>query len=292
MFRIAAVDPRAMQNLFRGVARWAVPDWLVIGAGLVSFGGAAVAWTWSRCRWMSWFLLAWLAGAFIVVSLPGTHYPHYYQLYLPLFALAAGWGVAAMLSTSTDKRTVWGAAGALVVFLLLRMSMDVQFSPESWSTSKYGDIFVEVKNVARAIDRMLPPGETFYVWGTEPGLQYYAGRRPPSGIMWVHRLIYGPLETRARWTQKVLTDLERTKPEMVVLQWNYPPQPGHPVTDWMVENYRLVDGQRLSLRFPQVLVRKGGSVERAALKAKVSLVDFKPVAGPAPVAAAGPATRP
>ena len=52
---------------------------------------------------------------------------------------------------------------------------------------------MESYNLARNLDNVLKPGETFYEWGNETQLYYLTRRDPPSGVLTCDPLVQGPL---------------------------------------------------------------------------------------------------
>lgn len=183
-----------------------------------------------------------LLGTFFAVSIPGKFFPHYYQLYLPVLAVGAGWGVA----TSANTLQQWAVAqiigGLALVCLVGHILPDCQKSGKIWSRIKYGDYFIEFERCGRAVNHMLKPDESFYVWGTDPSVYYYSDRRPASGIFWADRLLYGP--TKAWATQKVIADLEKTQPPLILMEEDEKlipsldhPALDHPVYRWISARY-------------------------------------------------------
>jgi hypothetical protein len=199
----------------------------------------------------------------VAVGLPGAFAPHYYQLWLPALVLGAGGAVAA-LGRLIPGRIAWAphAVGGIALTLGAVYQLPLyQLPAEDWSLLKYGPIFVEERKLAREVDALLAPGETFYEWGSEVGLYFWTGRRPPTGALFVWPVTAGP--ERFRLTSRLLQDLERARPELlVVANWTghhitWP----HPARDWQAAHYRPFPGG--GERGPFTLhVRRGGALER------------------------------
>ncbi|MFQ5827700.1 MAG: hypothetical protein ACE5JD_00895 [Candidatus Methylomirabilia bacterium] len=208
-------------------------------AGLAACGAVIGMWRGSRRFWT--LLIAFGVGTHVAVSLPGYFYPHYYQLWLPLLAVGAGSAIG-VLGQMTSQRlaSLPQAIGAGVLGILIVFQLPLyRFPADDWSRMKYGDdIFVAEQELARQIDTFLEPGETFYEWGSETGLYFAAGRRPPSGVFYVYPLGRQPLA--ASLSARVIRDLEREQPELLVIaRWAFPGfQGGHPVLDWLLAHYR------------------------------------------------------
>jgi tetratricopeptide (TPR) repeat protein len=164
-------------------------------------------------------LAGWLFGTFLAISIPGRFYPHYYQLYLPVLAVGAGWGIvtaAGLLPRWAMGQ--WLGAGTLL-FLFWHTAPDYRYDGKTWSRLTYnGDLFSEFERCGIAVNQMLKTNECFYAWGADPSVYYYSDRRPASGIFWADRLLDGPSKTEA--TQKVIADLEKTRPPLILIENN------------------------------------------------------------------------
>jgi len=210
-----------------------------------------------------WFLLiAWLVGAHIAVLLPGQFFAHYYQLWLPPLAIGCGWAIALLGRTELLKNSRWlrCAIPLAVVSALLAIELPSYFlPPDAWSFRKYGPIFVEAERVAGKVDSLLEPTETFYEWGSETGLYFASGRRPPTGIFFADPLLTGPLRDEL-WL-RVAAELDRAKPDVIVLEKSAMARTprSHPVLAWIKQQYRPISKGGMFL----VLARKGSRVERS-----------------------------
>jgi hypothetical protein len=259
------------------------PHELIYMAPLLALALAAVVWAIyvRSVRARGLILLAWLVGTYLTVSLPGTYYPHYFQLWLAPICVGAGWAtivVAGWLGRPGAHRLV-GAAAA--VFALMFVLPEYAGDGDAWSIKKYGNGFIHVRAFGKIAGEVVPPGETFFEIGTDPGLFYYAHRLPSSGIFWAHRTLVGPF--RKEWTAKVMADLNATKPNLIVLDTLCPPPPHHPFLKFLRENNFIIVENHPMLRDEQesmkgrrqqfiFVVRKDSTVwenlRAAALRAK------------------------
>jgi hypothetical protein len=216
-----------------------------------------------KARGRPWlFLLALGLATPIAVALPGQLSAHYYQLWLPFLVLGAGFTVA--LVARLRVRAAWAAPvlGSAIVVLLLSYELPYYgLAADELSVVKYGRIFVEERKLAREIDTMLLPHESFYEWGSEVGLYFWSGRRPPSGAFSVWPAVAGP--EAARLQAQVLADLQREPPELYVRAvWTDEYiRTSTPVTDWLEANYRPLRVDRPS-EFFSLYARRGGALER------------------------------
>ena len=207
-------------------------------------------------------LLAMAASVLIAIGAPGRFYAHYYQLWLPVLAVGAAWGLAALDRLAGAGAKLLHAGGALLVGVLAMIQLpSYTLSADGWAQTKYGAVVVETARTARVIDGLLLPGETFYHWGSESGLYLYTGRKPPTGVLFIEPLLEGPCARTL--TRRVLADLDREAPELVVVR----PQPGasslpaHPVVRWILGRYRPLPERLQPYQFV-LLARAGGALER------------------------------
>jgi hypothetical protein len=172
--------------------RFTLPLWVValLGALLSATRGLAQP-------WRMWLALS--LGTQVAVALPGYFYPHYYQLWLPVATVGAGWPIAGGTVGYTERFS-WLPATVGVLLcasLLLHQLPNYWASPEEWSQRKYGSpLFVVSKRLGRDIDRLLEPDERFYEWGNETGLYFYSGSLAADGR--VLRLSVDPRTVRRK----------------------------------------------------------------------------------------------
>jgi hypothetical protein len=145
---------------------------------------------------------------------------------------------------------------------------------EEWSRQKYGEIFIDSERLGRILDRHLPPGDTFYEVGAETGLYFSSRRSPPSGVLYDYPLLTDtPL--RARLTRRVLSDLERTRPALIVVRRGR--RTPEPIRRWILSNYAEAPS------FP--------SVPRFEIMARRDRVPEPPDAGELATSRPDPSTR-
>ena len=184
-------------------------------------------------------LLAYIIASEIAVLLPGWPFPHYYQLLLPPLVIGASWSIQ-LLRRSLPERWSFAsyATGALASGAIVLIQVPNYLLPAGdWSVAKYGNIFVETEQLAGKIDGLLSSNETFYEWGSESGLYFATGRRPPSGIIFAFPMLGGPLKENL--SQRLVKDLKQAKPDLVVadVATMTLTEREHPVLGWVKENY-------------------------------------------------------
>src|SRR5207244_8478888 len=93
-----------------------------------------------------WILL----GAFgiatqLAISLPGWFFRHYFQLWLPVLAIGAGWTVALLKRVLPVRVSPLAyATGATACSIIIAIQLPNYFaSADVWSVKKYGNVFLE-----------------------------------------------------------------------------------------------------------------------------------------------------
>lgn len=223
-------------------------------------GGAAGLFR-DRPRWA--LLLAFGATTWLCIAIPGQFWTHYYQLWLPPLVIGAGWTIASIKSFATKRRLNWlsHAVGGAVLSLLIWQQLPFyrMNAAGDWTLVNQPEEVIS-EPLAREVDSLLAPGETFYEWGGFPSLYFYSKRRPPSGILMVWWFVQGRLS--AQLSRQVVADLERAQPELLVVQKaDWPKNPiENQVSSWLQERYYPLPGD--NERGPYALyVRRGGRLE-------------------------------
>ena len=232
--------------------RFCLPFALLAVAGLVAGLRSSRA-----SQWL--LLVAYAFGTFVSISLPGRFYPHYYQLWIPLIAIGPAWALAALAETRlASKKWVVPALGGLATILLLRHELPFyRLTPDQWTERKYArEYFAPAVQVAHEINTLLRPGESFYDASVEPELYLETERRPPTGIFYSEPTTGGPFIQP--FTQRVLGDLARTRPELIIRRNGIPINPA--IFAWIQVHYRPMPG---SQKYPpfEFWMRRGGQLE-------------------------------
>lgn len=208
-------------------------------------------------------MAAWLAGTLVAVAAPGRFWPHYYQLWLPPLAVAAGWGAAAVVRGlwSRDRLLAW-VPGLFVLANCLWIELPhSQVAPDQWSFRKYGNGFIASERFGRTLAGLLKPNETVYQWGPHPEVYFASGSSPPVGVLWDDPLYEGPMQDEL--SARTLADLEAHPPELIAV-YTTKRNAGqhHPVLDWIEDRYRQVPGSHSAdEELPELYVRPNGPLE-------------------------------
>ncbi len=211
-----------------------------------------------RRQWI--YLLAWALGTHLAVLLPGRFFPHYYQLWLPVLAVATGWGATLLARVLPSRLSGFGyVMGFAICVVMVMIEAPYYTIPASaWSVKKYGTIFNASEQLASNLDRLLLPKETFYEWGSESGMYFTTKCQPPSGVLFAEHMLGGPFAIAL--SQRLIRDLEQNKPEVIIANRGtlaYTPA-SHPVIVWFAENYRPFSKTKDFL----LLARRGGRLEQ------------------------------
>jgi hypothetical protein len=246
-------------HLFPIILLPALPLLILIIIGL--FAGAA------KRNSSFWILLAaYSAGVFITISLPGRFYTHYYQLWLPVLVLGAAKSAQHIQLFSPNNHFLWRIPAFTCTLALFILQLPSFFKTvNDISRMKYGSIFIEVDKVADDLNLLLLPCERFFQIGSDPGLYFTSKRNPDSGILFDYPLMVGPY--RYQLCQKLINDLNKSNPEVIVLSkyFNFQPIDSHPILIWLTQNYFLPSIlQRYSSFY--ILVRKGSLLESRLVK--------------------------
>ncbi len=140
-----------------------------------------------------WFALtAWAIGSAIAIALPGHWYLHYFQLWLPIYAIIGGALLSVPFAGTFVTRNASRAAFLATVLVPL-------FLTHHWRpvvrTEPLANNRVEAERTGLAIDRGLLPNETVYVFGylgQTSGVYFASRRNPPSGVIFDYPLQGGP----------------------------------------------------------------------------------------------------
>lgn len=250
----------------------------------LSLLGGITAWLKRSTRpWA--LLLSYAVATQLTIGIAGKFYAHYYQLWLPLFAVGAGWSVLLLRHLIKEQYAGWMPhvfAGIALAFMLQSELWVYSMDPEQWSQRAYGGLYVASERLAHAINRILEPGETLYVLGEEPGFYFVTKRHPGPGVFFLQPLVGGPLAQEL--TTRVVNDLARKPPDLVVIlnpaigaQTSGPDDaklgPDHPLRVWVSQNYCPVNSNRRALF--SICARPGSALEkREAYRSLVAQLDL------------------
>jgi hypothetical protein len=240
---------------------------------------------WVKKAGRPWALLfAYALATQLTIGMPGRFYVHYYQLWLPLLAVGAGWSIVLLAKVFKEDYQRWlpHAFGAIAaVFMLQSEIWAYRMDPTEWSRKSYGGVYAASEMVAAEIAKILEPNETLYVLGDEPNFYFITNRRPAVGTFFLQDVASGPLAEEL--TGRVLKDLAAKPPDLVIIlnsaigdktvgPKNAKLGPEHPIRAWVSQNYCPINPK--PNQFFNICAKPGSSLERRnsyqALRAELS----------------------
>jgi uncharacterized membrane protein (UPF0136 family) len=237
-------------NLARSLGSHLFPSQLHTASALVFLTviGGIIAWIKKISRpWA--LLLGYALATQITIGLPGRFYTHYYQLWLPLLTVGAGWSIVLLAHVLKEEYRSWLPHAFAIIAVVFMMQMEIwayRMDPEEWSRRAYGGVYAASERLADEVGKILEPEETLYVLGDEPGFYFKTKKRPAVGVFFLQDAVTGPLAKEL--TNRVLTDLNAKPPDLVIILNSAldmktedspagPLKPNHPIRMWVTQNY-------------------------------------------------------
>lgn len=155
--------------------------------------------------------VCWLAGALIAASTGMLLFPHYFLTAAPPLCLAAAYGVARL-----GRRAAWVAVAALALVPAAAQA-GFYFVQSREATAKnllYPTPLLEAEWLGGWLKEHTQPGETLWVFGSEPQLYVYSGRRCATRHDFVYPLTMFPPSAEPLIAE--LAALRAAKPSYVV----------------------------------------------------------------------------
>jgi hypothetical protein len=165
---------------------------------------------------------AWLLFAFLGVLPGGYFYPHYFLHLLPPLTLLGGWGSVLVFQRLPVKPRVKSGlaclttAAAIAIGILSAPWYYLPSTPETKCRHLYADNpFPESMELGRFIAEHCRPEEPVFVFGSEPQIYFYAGRKSASRYIFVYPLVTAFSDTRSR-QHSVMAELEHNRPALII----------------------------------------------------------------------------
>ncbi len=248
-------------NLMEGLrGEWLFPRCTWFLAPLLLVIASAVFLTY-RTYTKFWLLLAaFSAGIFLLIAMPAHFFNHYYQLWLPMTAVAGGWSI--VLWNEKFKNKIGHISGAICLFLLvLYEAPNYSLNMEQLSLKKYDASFVITYRLADRIRGLLKPQETFFYLGDDTTFYFALPARPPSGMVYALPAFYGPLAPTLQ--SRLLRDLARTQPDLLMLDnLQFPDYYRHFLNRYVV--WKLMPDNRQFV----FLIRRGSELEKRTKRSR------------------------
>lgn len=224
-----------------------------------------------NARARNWFpvllLLGLGIGTQIAVALPGRSYAHYFQLWFPWLILGSSAGLVALGEAFALRwpraKTMHLAGAALLTILICTEAPNYAKSADEWSNIKYqpANDFVTAGALARVINRLLAPNETFYQIGAETELFPMTGRRPPSSVTSLGYIDDAPSFAN-RLRSRMLAELTQASPDLMVVTFRYGLRLGDEplINDYINANYTALPGGKLPTF--TLMARNGSNLQK------------------------------
>lgn len=223
---------------------------------LAAFAVAGLILTFFYNRRKAALLGAFLASTWIAIALPGRFYAHYFQLWLPVLIVGSSWAIGHyVVSEKTHLRLASYAAGIFLAgFLIFNQISSYQSAMAKDWTPFINPPLVAGEDTARQINSLLKEDETFLLWGNTPNLYFLSNRRPPAAFLFQQHLNESPVSETL--VNRVKSDLERVRPELLIAESGKPPAP-----DWIAQDYELLPIPQNKNTY-SFYMRRGGRLAR------------------------------
>jgi 4-amino-4-deoxy-L-arabinose transferase-like glycosyltransferase len=204
-------------------------------------------------RWQPrWLLAAWLLASFAGVAIGGYFREHYYVQLIPPLAILAGRGVTMMAQSWFQPRPTIAAgaiaAAAIAYGVLVMPGYWLAGTPADKCRLLYGIApFPEAIAVGDFLARQAGDDDTIFVYGNEPEVYHYSGRRVASRYIFLYPLLTPSADVLDR-QHAALADLAERPPKFIVVHRDiFPPVDGSLPPDLeaglaalLAADYRLV----------------------------------------------------
>lgn len=190
--------------------------WLL---GLIGFAG--IFWN-KELKKYRFFITALIICSFLSLC-PGLYFrEHYFLLFLPALAIAAGLGVAEIVNSLKLGRAQ-AFAGPLLILIIWGQSFYVQrqyltaSDPDVISRLNFGFYpFPECLRIADYIRKNTIPDDKILVFGSEPEIYFYSQRRSATSFIYTYPLM--EIQPFAEQMQReMINQIEANKPKYVVV---------------------------------------------------------------------------
>jgi len=191
--------------------------WIIAGIGLTSI-------VWDRYARERWIFVVCLLVFSLLAICPGFYFrPHYFLLTLPAVGLLAGMGIMGLhhaLLNGHVKALKFIVPVLAVVICAGSIWQEREFlfkmSPAQASRSTYGlNPFPESIELGRFIRENTQENDRIAVFGSEPQLFFYSGRRSATGHIYMYPLMEGH-EFALEMQSEMIREIKENRPEILI----------------------------------------------------------------------------
>jgi len=166
-----------------------------------------------------WLLLA--AGEVLAIGTLDQPLPHYYQLLLPLFCLLPALLIHEVQENGGMRAGWRRVLAALLLVASLGSLATVAWryawtSPEELSRLKYGQVFLQVRDLGLWLKARTRPGEVLYQSGIDPGIYFYSQRKSAASLLLNFPLLYGSPELRRKLMRQTYREVAAARPAFFI----------------------------------------------------------------------------
>lgn len=204
-------------EIFRIIGQ-AVLLWVLAGIGLT-----AIAWS-KKARSQAPFILMFFLLSFLSVC-PGLYFrPHYFIFLLPATALLVGTSISSITErfSKSHSAVLKKAVPSLLVFIVIFHSVYTQrvflfqMNPEQVSRLTYGaNPFPESLRIAEYIKKHSTKSDYVAVFGSEPQINFYSGRRSPTRHITTYQMMLKH-KYAAKMQQEMILEIESARPKFLI----------------------------------------------------------------------------
>ncbi|HVT90598.1 MAG TPA: hypothetical protein VHD56_17215 [Tepidisphaeraceae bacterium] len=228
----------------------------LLAAGLL----APLLGPWKRPSRPAVLLILMAIGTQIAIAMPGKFWGHYYQFWLPVLAVAGGWGLLRLGELAPTRRWLRPALGFAMAGVMIAGQIHwYGLDTEQWIRQRYTADFLTCYEDAKLIDSLLLPNEKVYIWAYETWMYWIIHRPPAAAAMFKGHTLQGPI---APWLAEHTAEQLRRDPPDLIVDWPSDLVTAeHPIAKVIAELYR--PAPELGARFPlEFYVRKGSRLDQ------------------------------
>lgn len=182
---------------------------------VVGIGGFLISFFLLRGRVQFFYVVAVSLGAVVATGMGGNSYRHYFIFLLPSLAIFAGFALAVTLPGRIPNKILKGGLILLCCGVLLNMSSAGMSGKQLLETCYGNQPFYRSQLVGEYLKRVIVPGESVYIVGSEPQIYFYSGARAPSRLFYFYPLVT-PTRFNESMRNELLIDLKRQLPQYVL----------------------------------------------------------------------------
>jgi 4-amino-4-deoxy-L-arabinose transferase-like glycosyltransferase len=196
--------PESFQGTFEDILWHLGPVFILAGLALAMLGRRKLGTQERR----TWLIAGWLLFSFFGVSVGGFFRQHYFIQVLPavsLLAAVGAWALARRINRQHRPRAAALVAGYCLAYALVAGYWYYLPGPagiKTWNLY-FSHPFYESLELGRYLAEHSTPEDTVFVYGSEPQVYFYAGRKCACRYMFTYPLITPYEDSRARQTDAV-----------------------------------------------------------------------------------------